>query len=134
MTRFGFSAALLIAAAPAAAQQAAAPAPAGGAEIQQAATAFGQCIQTGAQGVAATVTPEAGAASVLSGCAGQRAALERAAEAMINSPAVPADKKAVAREQLRSQMAAVPTKIADGIRMMRAGAAAPTTAPTQPKK
>ena len=134
MTRFGFSAALLLAAAPALAQQATTPAPAGGAEIQQAAMALGQCVQTAAQALPATVTPEAGAVSVMGGCATQKQALERAAEAMIASPAVPADKKAAAREQLRSKLAAAQSQIADGIRMMRASAAAPAATPAQPQK
>jgi hypothetical protein len=137
MTRFGFSAALLLAAAPALAQQATpgATAPAGAAEIQQAAMAFGQCVETGAKALAATVTPEAGAATVMTGCTAQRAALERAAETLIAGPAVPQDKKAAARTQLRSELAMAPTKIADGIRKMRAAsAAAPAATPAKPQK
>jgi hypothetical protein len=133
MLRYGLSAAFLILAAPAAAQQ---PATAGAAEVQTAAIAFGQCVQAGAQALAATVTPEAGAATVMGGCATQKQALERAAETLIASEAVPADRKAAAREQLRTQLAAAQGQIADGIRQMRAAGAAAPAAPqlAQPPK
>jgi hypothetical protein len=68
MLRFVLSAACLVAAVPALAQDSgssaaqASPAPTGPQlAVQQTAMAFVQCVQTGAQSVAATVTPEAGA-------------------------------------------------------------------------
>jgi hypothetical protein len=137
MMRYGLSAALLFAAAPVLAQQAAPAAPQSPAqaEVQNAAIAFGQCVQTGAMALAATVTPEAGAATVLGGCINQKQALERAAEKMIASPAVPEDRKAAAREQLRTQLAAVPSQIANGIRQMRAASVtSPPATPAPPQK
>ena len=94
--------------------------------IQQAAMAFGQCIQTGVGSVPATVTPEAGATSVVAGCATQRQALEAAAQALIAT--MPEAQRAGAQEQLRSQLGAVEGQVAAGIRSMR-GTAAPAPAP-----
>jgi hypothetical protein len=129
--KFPLSAALLLAAAPALAQPpaAASPPPAAAeasgpqAAIQQTAMAFGQCVSTGAQHVDAAVTPEAGATTVLAGCTAQRTALEQAVEALLAT--LPADQQAAGRAQLQSQLAAVPTQVADGIRRGRAAAAAP---------
>lgn len=134
MIRFGLPAALLFAAAPAFAQGTAPAAPPpGSADVQTAAIAFGQCVQEGALGLAASVTPDAGATAVLGGCSSQKQALERAAEAMIASPAVPAERKAAAREQLRTQLAAVPGQIADGIRKLRAAGVDATGTAQTPK-
>lgn len=123
MLKQSLSAALLFAAVPAAAQPDASP-PAGQAAIQQAAEAFGRCVGTGIQGVAATVTPEAGAASVLAGCASQRQQLEQAAETMIAGSGMPEDQKAAARQRVRDRLAGAQSQIADGIRQLRAGTAA----------
>ena len=125
---------LCLAATPAFAQNQtapAAPAPAGPppeamAAVQAAGSAFGQCIQTGVMGVPAAVTPEAGATTVLNGCATQRTALEGAVQTLI--AALPAEQRAMAQEQARSQLAAVPGQIAAGIQQMRA-ASAPAAAP-----
>ena len=110
-----------------------APAPAASgpqAAVQQTAMAFGQCIQTGVQGVAGTVTPEAGATSVLGGCANQRQQLEQAIEALIAT--LPADQQAPAREQARTQIAAAHGQVAAAITRMRAAPApAPAPAPAQ---
>lgn len=81
---------------------------------------FGQCVETGARGVAATVTPEAGATTVLAGCAAQRRELERQVYALIDSPVVPAERKEAARTQARAQLAELPAQIAGAIRQMRA--------------
>jgi hypothetical protein len=98
------------------------------AAIQQAAMAFGQCIQTGVGSVPASVTPEAGATSVVNGCATQRQALEAAAQALIAT--MPEAQRAPAQEQLRTQLGAVEGQVAAGIRQMRAAPApAPTPAP-----
>ncbi len=126
MLKYSLSAALLLAAAPVAAQPQAS-APAGQAAIQQAAQAFGQCVGTGVQGVAATVAPEAGAASVLAACATQRQQLEQAVEAMIASSGMPEAQKAAARQQVRDRLAAAEAQVAGAIRQSR-GAAAPAPA------
>ena len=112
--------------APAAPAQPAAPPPAVQA-IQQAAMTFGQCVSTGVQGVPATVTPEAGATSVLGACATQRQQLLQAAEAFIAT--MPADQQAGARTTMNTQLAAAETQIADAIRQMRG--APPAAAPAQ---
>ena len=125
---------LCLAATPALAQNTTAPAAAPAAPsqesitaIQTAAAAFGQCIQTGVAAVPASVTPEAGATNVLNGCATQRTAVEAAVQAMIAT--LPEAQRTMAQEQLRSQVAGIPTQIADGIRQSR-GAAAPAATPT----
>jgi len=145
--------ALILAAAPALAQQpSGATPPAGGtatqaappaaepfrpspeiiAAIQQAAQAFGNCVNAGVGGLPASATPEAGAATVLAGCSAQHQSLVQAAEAMIAS--MPEDQRADGHAQLESQMSQVPGRIADGIRQSRAAAAAAasTPAPTTP--
>jgi len=81
---------------------------------------------TGVQGMAATVTPEAGAAAVLGACATQRQALDSAVDALIAT--LPEEGKAPAREQYRAQMAGAETQVADAIRRQRA---APAPAPAQ---
>ena len=88
--------------------------------------AFGQCVMSGVQGLAATVTPEAGAASVLGACATQRQALQQAAEGYIAT--MPEADRAGATEQLRSQLGGAEARVADRIRQMRA---APAPAPAQ---
>jgi hypothetical protein len=137
--KFTFATVLLLAAAPALAQPpaassappATAPASGPGAAIQPAAMAFSACLSTGAQHVDAALTPEAGATSVLNACAAQRQALDQAVEAMLAT--LPADQQAGGRAQYQSQLAAVPTRLADGIRQGRAAAAAPATpAPATP--
>jgi hypothetical protein len=129
--KFGLSAILLLAAAPALAQppaggtaatQPAQPSPAAIAAIQTAAQAFGTCVSGGMQNVPASATPEAGAAGVLGGCAAQRQALVQAAEAMIAT--MPADQQAAAHVQMTSQLGGIETRVADGIRQQRAAAAA----------
>jgi hypothetical protein len=117
MLKYGLSAALLVAALPAFAQN---PAPSGA--IGQTAQAFAQCVQAGIAGVPASVTPEAGATTVLGGCATQFQALRQAAEAMIAT--MPADQQAAARDQMRTQIAAAQTQVAGLISRRRAGAAA----------
>jgi hypothetical protein len=102
------------------------PPPAEVTAVQQAAMAFGQCVQTGVQAVPATVTPEAGATGVVQGCAAQRQRLEQAAQALIAT--IPEAQRPAAQEQLRTQLAAVEGQVAAGIRQMR-GAAAPAPAP-----
>jgi hypothetical protein len=98
------------------------PAPSGPqAAIQQTAMAFGQCLETGVQGVAATVTPEAGATSVLGGCASQRRQLEGAIDALIAT--LPADQQAAAREHARTQLAGAQAQVAAAITRLRAAPA-----------
>ena len=138
--KLALSAILFAAAAPALAQppaagaaaQPAQPSPAAIAAIQSAAQAFGTCVQGGMQSVPATATPEAGAAGVLGGCASQRQTLVQAAEAMIAT--LPADQQTAAHAQMESQLGAIPTQLADGIRQQRAAAAAPaaSAAPATP--
>jgi hypothetical protein len=99
-----------------------APGAAEQAAVGQTAAAFGQCIQTAIQGLAATVAPEAGATTVLGGCVTQRQQLEQALEALIAT--MPADQQAAAREQVRTQMAAAETQIAAAISRARAAPAA----------
>jgi hypothetical protein len=94
--------------------------------IQQAGMAFGQCVNAAVPGVPASVTPEAGAASVLAGCSTQRAALDRAAQALI--AAIPEAQRSIAQAQIRGQLDSIPTQVADGIRQSR-GAAAPAATP-----
>lgn len=124
-----------LAATPAFAQNQTTPAPAGPppeaiAAIQTAAAAFGQCVQTGTAAVPATVTPEAGATTVLAGCATQKQAIEQAVRALLAT--LPAEQRTAGEAQLNAQIAAVPGQIADGIRQARAAAApAATPAPAQ---
>jgi len=138
MFRIPAFAALCLAAVPAFAQNQTTPAPAAPAgpppeaiaAIQQAAMAFGQCVNTGAQGVAATVTPEAGAASVMSSCSTQLQALEGAANALIAT--LPEEQRAGAQAQLRSRVGGAEAEIANGIRQARAApATTPAPAPAQ---
>lgn len=103
------------------------PSPAAVQAIQQTAMAFSQCVSGGVAALAASVTPEAGAASVLGGCATQRDQLVAAAEALIAN--IPADQQAGAREQLRSHLAGAEAQIAESIRQARTAAAAPAPAP-----
>jgi hypothetical protein len=138
--RLGLSAILLLAAAPAFTQPPASgsaatqpaqppqPSPAEMNAIQTAAQAFGTCVSLGVQGVPATATPEAGAASALAGCATQQQALVQAVEAMIAN--MPAEQRAAARAHMESQLAQVPAEVADGIRQGRAAAAAPASPAT----
>lgn len=111
---------------PAAAQAPAGPDPAAMAAIQQAGTAFGQCVQTGLQGVPATMTPEAGATSVLGGCVPQRQAIEQAVQALLAN--LPEAQRAAGQERLRTELGAVEGQIAAAIRQRRA-AATPAPAP-----
>jgi len=132
MLKYCFAAALMCCAGAAIAQsQTAAPAaaPAMSAEqsaVQSTAMALGQCVMTGVQGLAATVTPEAGATTVLAGCATPRQALDRAVEGLIAT--LPEENKAGAREQYRAQMAGAQAQIAARITQLRA---APAPAPAQ---
>lgn len=112
--------------APAAGQPPAGPPPAAMNAIQEAGTAFGQCIQTGVQAVPATVTPEAGAAGVVGGCAPQRQRLEQAVQALLAT--IPAEQRAQGQERLRTELGAVEGQVAAAIRQRRA-AATPTPAP-----
>lgn len=133
MLRTSVFAFLCLAAAPAVAQTApateapAGPPPAEMAAVQQAGMAFGQCVQTGVGAVPATVTPEAGAATVIAGCATQRTALEQAAQALLAT--VPEANRAAAQTQIRSQLDAIPAQVAEGIRQTRSAGAAPAAAP-----
>jgi hypothetical protein len=111
---------------PAAAQPPAAPDPAAMAAIQQTGTAFGQCVQTGVQSVPATVTPEAGATSVLGGCAPQRQALEQAVQALLAN--LPEAQRSAGQERLRTELGGVEGQIVEAIRQRRA-AATPAPAP-----
>lgn len=134
--RFPVFAILCLAATPAFAQNQTAPAqaaPAGPspevmAAAQQASTAFQQCIQTAIGSVPTTVTPEAGAASVLSTCAPQRQAVDQAAAALI--AAIPEAQRAMVQEQISSQLAGLPAQLAAGITQMRAAPAAAAPAAT----
>jgi hypothetical protein len=139
ISKFALSAALLFAAAPALAQapaggtaaqpaQPAQPSPAAIAAVQQAAQGFGTCVSGGMQSVPASDTPEAGATTVLGGCAAQRQAMVQAAEALVAS--LPADQQTAAHAQMESQLGQIPAQVADGIRQMRAAAAA--AAPASP--
>ena len=136
MLKLFVSAACLAVAVPAFAQDSAAPAPQApqltGPQlaIQQAAMAFGQCVQAGVRGVSADVTPEAGATAVMTGCATQKQALESAAQSYIAT--MPEAERAGAQEHLRSGLADAQTQIAGAIRQMRTAAtpAAPAPAAT----
>ena len=127
--KFPFAAALFLAAAPIAAQPpAAAPQPTDPHEvaIQQAGEGFGQCIETGMHNVSATATPEAGAATVMGGCATQRDALVKAVNAAIET--LPAEKRAAAHTQFDTQIGQVQGQLAEAIRQQRAAPAAPAPA------
>ena len=127
MLKYCFAAALACSAGAALAQPAPSAAPTGPqAAVQQAAMAFGQCVNAGMQVLPASVTPEAGATTVLGGCATQRQSLQRAAEALIAT--LPEEQKAMANEQLRTQLGAAETHVAAAIRQQRAAA---TAAPAQ---
>ena len=135
MLKFGLSAALLIAAATPAFAQSKPAAPKASipdavkVAVEQAAQAFATCVNAGVQAVPTSVTPEAGAANVLSGCTTQRQALERAVEAGIAASNLPEDRKAAARERVRNRLAQAQTQIASGIRQSRGAPATPTTTP-----
>ena len=122
MLKIGLSAALLVLAAPALAQD-----PQGGPTpppaFMASAQAFGQCVGTGIGGLAATVTPEAGATQVLAACATQRTALETQFEAWVASPAFPEAARAPARAQFRERLAGAEAQIAAGIRQGRTSGA-----------
>ena len=128
MLKYGLSAALFVAALPAFAQPAPAPAAPSGPPpaIQQAAQAFGECVGTGMRDLAASVTPEAGAASILGNCSTQRQALVQTAEAFIAT--MPEAQRAQALTQMRSELGGVETDVAAAIRRQRA---APAPAPAQ---
>jgi hypothetical protein len=138
MLKYVVSAACLAIAVPAFAQDSGAAAPQApqltGPQlaIQQAAMAFGQCVQAGVRGVGADVTPEAGATAVMAGCATQKQALEAAAQSYIAT--MPEAERAGAQEHLRSGLAGAETQIAGAIRQSRTAAAAPATpaAPAAP--
>lgn len=131
MLKIGLAAALLVTAASALAQPQAPPAgapghaPAGAShapppELVQAGQAFGACIGSGIQGVSASVTPEAGAATVLAGCSGQLSRLQQLFESSVAASAMPETDKADARAQLRTGLAQLESEIAQGIRQHRA--------------
>ncbi|GAA4815726.1 hypothetical protein GCM10023232_09410 [Sphingosinicella ginsenosidimutans] len=144
MIRFPIAASFLLAVpaalqaqASAPAQEAPAPATAAPATpdtstIQQAGMAFGHCIEAGLANVPATATPEAGAASVASGCATELHALESAAEAFIAQ--LPEEQRTPAQANLHAQLAEVEGQVADAIREQRAAAApaAGSPAPAAP--
>ena len=128
MSRFTILAALCLTALPAAAlaqpapAPAAPPAPAGPppeaiSAVQQAGMAFGQCVQTGVQAVPATVTPEAGATSVLGGCAPQRQTLEQAVNALLAT--LPPEQRAAGQERLRTELGGIDAQVAGAIRARR---------------
>lgn len=121
LPKSALAALLLCSAAPVIAQ-AQGPTPEQQAAIARTAEAFGQCVGAGVERVDATVTPEAGAAAVLSGCDAQRTQLLQAVQALI--AAMPADEQARANEQVRTHMAASEAEIAEAIRRKRAAAAA----------
>lgn len=110
-------------------QAPAGPPPAAVNAIQQAAMALGQCVQTGVENVPATVTPEAGATSVMGGCASQRQQLEQAVQALLAT--FPEDRRAAGQERLRTELGGIEGQIATAIRQRRTPAPpAPTPAPT----
>ena len=147
MFRFIVSAACLAAAVPAFAQDNAAPAPqsspapqaapqapasppaqapaATGPQlaIERSAQAFAGCLQAGVQGLAATVTPEAGASTVMTGCATQKQSLQADAESFIGT--LPEAQRAAAQENLRTHLAGIEAQVADAIRQLRAAQASP---------
>ena len=134
MFKSALTAVLFVTAAAAAAQPApSAPAqmPAGTPpEMEAAGQAFAMCIGTGIGGLADTVTAEAGADTVLAGCATQKAALMRVIETSISSSPMTAEQKTAAMGQVTAQFAQARTQIADGIRQARAAAAqAPAASP-----
>ncbi len=128
MLKYGLSAALLVAALPAFAQPAPAPAVPSGppAAIQQAGQALGECIGGGMRGLAATVTPEAGAASVVGACSAQRDALVQAAEDFINT--LPEEQRSPALTQMRAELGGLEADVAGAIRQQRS---APAPAPAR---
>ena len=112
--------------APAQGQQQMTPPPA----FIQAAQAFGQCVETASNGIAATVTPEAAAAQALAACTAQKTAIETQIEAWVASDAFPAEGRDVARTQFRAQFGQVESQIAGAIRQQRAAPAAPAATPS----
>jgi len=126
-------AACLVVAGPAFAQQAGSAAPQTPTltgpqlAIQQTAMAFGQCVQTGAQGLAATVAPEAGAHTIVGACGAQKQQLEAAALSYIAT--LPEDQRAGAQENLRTHLGGIEAQIADAIRQQRTAAATPPAPP-----
>ena len=131
MIKVTFFTVLALAAAPALAQseaQSEAPpaAPAASPEqaaVQQAASAFNQCVTTGVEGVEASVAPEAGAATVMGGCAAQRQQLEQAVGTVIAS--LPEEQQTAARQQLQTELDQVEPQVAAALRQ-RSAAPAPT--------
>jgi hypothetical protein len=106
------------------------PPPEAVAAVERTATAFSQCVQSGIEALPANVTAEAGATSIVNGCAAQRRQLEQAALALIAT--IPEAQQAAGREQLRSQMGGIEPQVAEGIRRMRAAAAAAPAATPAP--
>jgi len=115
--------------APAAPPAPSGPPPAAVTAVQQAGMAFGQCVQTGVQNVPATVTPEAGAAGVLGGCASQRQQLEQVVNALLAT--LPPEQRAAGQERLRTELGGIEGQIAAAIRQQRTAATpAPAPAPS----
>ncbi len=133
MMKVTFFTVLALAAAPALAQSEAqseappaAPAPAASPEqaaVQQAASAFNQCVSAGVQGVETSVAPEAGAATVMGGCTAQRQQLEQAVGTVIAS--LPEEQQTAARQQLQTELDQVEPQVAAALRQ-RGAAPAPT--------
>ena len=100
-----------------------------------AAQGFGQCIQSGAISLPASVTPEAGATQLLAGCSQQRTALETQFEGWVSGPNFPEAGRTIAREQFRSQLGQAEAMIASQIRQSRAAPGpSATPAPTPPRQ
>lgn len=91
-------------------------------EFIQAAQGFGQCVGTHAKGSDGKATPEVAATAALAACRTQQTAMEQRFEAWISLPSFPEAGRAIAREQMRTQMAGLPAKVAGDIRAARAAA------------
>jgi hypothetical protein len=96
------------------------------AAVQTTAMAFGQCVVSGMQGVAATVAAQAAAAQVLGGCATQKQQLVQSVEALIAT--MPEAERAGATAQLHTRLAGAEAEIAAEIERRRAAPAAPAPA------
>jgi hypothetical protein len=90
--------------------------------VQQTAVAFGQCVSSGLAGVTASVSAQAGASTVLGGCATQRDQLVGAARALIAT--LPEAERAAATQELENQLGQAQARVAAEIERRRAAASA----------
>lgn len=91
------------------------------------AEAFSQCVEAGAGALPATVTPEAGAQTVIAGCQAQVTEMRTQFHAWVDAEAgFPAEAKPMIKSQFDARFdSEARTRVAEGIRQARAGGTPP---------